>query len=129
MDSLKPQDRKPQSKAQTAIEYLLLTTLIVVIFFLNFGRWLPFVKNDANEYFNEVAEGIAGRPVGADNSGSGSSSTGGPGGPGGPGGSGSGGPAGTIFNPNPGHEPTEPGGGGFDTNSSTKPTVQDFYSW
>ncbi|MBP9855529.1 MAG: class III signal peptide-containing protein [Candidatus Omnitrophica bacterium] len=52
--------KKPQKKAQTAIEYMLVLAVIVASVMIAFPKYMPRITNAANTYYNKAASGIVG---------------------------------------------------------------------
>lgn len=52
-----------QTRAQSALEYIILTGAVVVVVLLAFKTLLPKVGNEAEQYFNMAACGIYGLPA------------------------------------------------------------------
>jgi len=51
-----------KSKAQAAVEYILLLGTVVIIVMVGFQNFLPRVKNASEVFFNASADGIVGDP-------------------------------------------------------------------
>ena len=56
------QKDQTHKKAQTAIEYLLLLAVVVVIVFIALKDLLPMIGVSSNYYFNKAASAIMGDP-------------------------------------------------------------------
>jgi len=50
------------SKAQTAVEYMLLLAAVVSIVLIGFKTYLPSFQLTSNYYFNQVGIGVLGEP-------------------------------------------------------------------
>jgi len=48
--------------ANTAVEYMLLLGIVVVVVLLGFGVFFPRINRATNVYFNEIANGLMGKP-------------------------------------------------------------------
>ena len=53
--------QKNKENAQTAIEYMLLSALVMFIAMYGFQYYLPLVEESANLYYNKVTIGISGK--------------------------------------------------------------------
>jgi len=50
------------NKAQTAVEYILLLTMVVALVLVGFKKYLPHFYKSSNYYYNVVGTGILGAP-------------------------------------------------------------------
>lgn len=51
-----------KKQGQTAIEYMVLLTVVAAIVFLGLRNWLGAINETSETYFNEVSEGIMDAP-------------------------------------------------------------------
>lgn len=59
-NSMMTKDVLKAKKAQTAVEYLLLFTVVATVVLVSFKTFLPKTHDIANQYFIKVANGIMG---------------------------------------------------------------------
>ena len=52
-------------QGQSAVEYMMLLAIVVVVVLVGFKSFMPRVGRAANTYFNTVSNGIMGKPVNA----------------------------------------------------------------
>jgi hypothetical protein len=54
---------KKYISGQTAIEYLLLLGVVVVVVLVGFRKYVPQARNDSELYYNRVATGLMGDKI------------------------------------------------------------------